>query len=108
LALATQAASTIGAAKFITWAQTQPIAALTHDTVQGWIAALRMAGCKSGSINTWLSGLRASAAQQAIDDLMAQGAGERAARRRVSRVLAHNRPSVTNHYASWCCCRNMR
>jgi hypothetical protein len=99
LALATQAASTIGAAKFITWAQAQPIAALTHDTVQGWIAALRMAGCKSGSINTWLSGLRAGAAQRTLDDLMADGVGEREARRQISRLLGHNRSSVTNSYA---------
>lgn len=44
-------------------------------------------------------GFRACAAQQALDDLMEQGVGERAARRQVSRLLGHNRPSVTNRYA---------
>jgi integrase/recombinase XerD len=59
LAPATRSAYTIGAAKFITWAQTQPLATVTRDTIRDWIAALRTAGHKPGSINTWLSGLRA-------------------------------------------------
>ena len=59
LAPATRSAYTIGAAKFIVWAQTQLIAAVTRDTIRDWIAALRIAGHKPGSINTWLSGLRA-------------------------------------------------
>ncbi len=44
-------------------------------------------------------GLRASTAQRTLDDLSADGAGERAARRQISRLLGHNRPSVTNSYA---------
>jgi integrase/recombinase XerD len=59
LAPATRSAYTIGAAKFIAWAQTRTFATVTRDTIQDWIAALRKAGHKPGSINTWLSGLRA-------------------------------------------------
>lgn len=44
-------------------------------------------------------GFRASAAQRSLDDLVEQGVSEREARRRVSRLLGHNRTSVTNSYA---------
>jgi len=59
LASATRSAYTIGAAKFITWTQTLPLATVTRDTIREWIAELRTAGHKPGSINTWLSGIRA-------------------------------------------------
>jgi integrase len=44
-------------------------------------------------------GFRAGAAQGMLDDLIAQGVSEREARRQVSRMLGHNRTSVTNSYA---------
>lgn len=59
LAPATRSAYTIGAAKFLSWARTQPLVSVTRETIREWIAALRTAGHKPGSINTWLSGLRA-------------------------------------------------
>lgn len=43
--------------------------------------------------------LRACAAQRTLDDLSADGVGEREARRQISRLLGHNRSSVTNSYA---------
>ena len=44
-------------------------------------------------------GFRASAAQRTLDDLLESGVDERSARKQVSRLLGHNRTSVTRSYA---------
>ena len=59
LARTTRNTYAIGAAKFTAWAETQAIGQVTSDTIREWIASLRSAGKKAGSINTWLAGLRA-------------------------------------------------
>ncbi|HTP08107.1 MAG TPA: hypothetical protein VMP08_07650 [Anaerolineae bacterium] len=43
---------------------------------------------------------RAGTAQRLFDDLLAQGMKERQARKQVSRMLGHNRLSVTRSYAT--------
>lgn len=97
LAPATRSAYTIGAAKFIAWAQTQPIAAVARDTIRDWIAALRTAGHKPGSINTWLSGLRAFYAWALAERRLTSDptAGLKGARRKGT-TRQHKRAALTD------------
>jgi integrase/recombinase XerD len=97
LAPTTRSAYTIGAAKFIVWAQTQLIAAVTRDTIRDWIAALRTAGHKPGSINTWLSGLRAFYAWALAEHRLTSDptAGLKGARRKGT-TRQHKRAALTD------------
>jgi integrase len=76
---------------------------LLHGMVRSWtrhIEKLVAEACMELDIKCLgTHGFRASAAQSMLDDLIAQGVSEREARRQVSRMLGHNRTSVTNSYA---------